>query len=329
MRIKRAFSELSKILPYAAFIAACALFFGDVSQLKLTAYYLTVVVLSVLVVHVGRKFMYPTLSIEEHCRAALEGKNTASALVVGIFLFFQAFVSALVVLCVSGFRFMCLLLGVFLLTASPAQATISKNAQELLPVLAGVIDAQWRACPEPWVLAGKVEQESAWKMRAELKTTREYGFGLAQITIAYNPDGSERFNNFDQALRVTMMSKTITWAKRFDPGFQFTYAVLTDRSNFSTASKFFDDRESRMAGMLVSYNAGPGRLVQRKAEAIRRGIDPPRTWFNGLERIHPAGENRILYGRPLWVAINEYPSIIMHTRSPKYREPITELLRSM
>ncbi|MCE5333770.1 MAG: hypothetical protein LLG06_04190 [Desulfobacteraceae bacterium] len=215
-----------------------------------------------------------------------------------------------------------------LLLAAPCLAAppITTQARELLPLLASVIRTQWPECPQPWVLAGKIEQESAWKVKAQLKTSREYGFGLGQITIAYNADGTERFNNFTSALRVTMMAKTITWEKRFDPKFQLTYSVLTDRSNFALVSSFFDDGESRMAGMLVSYNAGPGRIVQRKAEAVRRGIRVPRTWFDGLENIHPRSEKKLIYGRPLYVAVNEYPKLILHTRSPKYREAMTRLL---
>lgn len=219
--------------------------------------------------------------------------------------------------------FICLLLTV------PASASdkISSQARDLLPLLASVITSQWPACPQPWVIAGKIEQESNWKTEAELKTSREYGFGLGQVTIAYNADGTERFNNFTRALRVTMMGKTITWAKRFDPRFQLTYSVLSDRSNFAAAGKFFDDDESKTAGMLVAYNAGLGAIMRRKAVAIQLGMTPPRKWFGGLSEIHARCEERLLYGVPLYKRINEYPRLILHVRSPKYKAPMLDLLR--
>jgi membrane-bound lytic murein transglycosylase MltF len=34
----------------------------------------------------------------------------------------------------------------------------------------------------------------------------------------------------------------------------------------------------------ASYNAGPGRLRQLRAEAKRRGLDP-NVWFNNVERV--------------------------------------------
>jgi len=220
-------------------------------------------------------------------------------------------------------------LFICLLLAAPASASdrISPQARELLPLLASVIKTQWPACPQPWVIAGKIEQESNFKVRAQLKTSREYGFGLGQITIAYNADGTERFNNFIEALRVTMMGDKITWAKRFDPNFQLTYTVLSDRSNFAAVSTFFDDDGSRIAGMLVAYNAGLGGIVRRKAAAIQRGMTPPRKWFGGLESIHARSEERRLYGRPLYERINEYPVLILRVRSPKYKAPMLELLR--
>lgn len=216
-------------------------------------------------------------------------------------------------------RFLLACIALSMLAAPALAAPVPHQAMELLPVLARAIRNQWPACPQPWILAGKIEQESGWRVRAELKTSREYGFGLGQITIAYNKDGTERFNNFVSALKVTMMKNQITWERRFDPEFQLTYVVLSSRGNYSLAQGFFDDDESATAGMLVAYNAGPGRLVQRKAEAVRRGIDPPRAWYGGLENIHSRAEERILYGKPLWKRVNEYPRLIMFVRAPKYR----------
>lgn len=94
--------ELFKVSPFAFFVIFTAVWFGDASQLKLTIYYLATVTFSVLVFHVGRKCMYPTLSIEDHCRHAKKFNNIASAIIVAAFFGFQAFMSWLVVSCLTA-----------------------------------------------------------------------------------------------------------------------------------------------------------------------------------------------------------------------------------
>ncbi|MCE5333769.1 MAG: hypothetical protein LLG06_04185 [Desulfobacteraceae bacterium] len=96
----RSAKELYKVFPFVVFILLNAVYLGDASQLKLALYYLTVITLTVLVFHVGRKFMYPTVSIEAHCRKALDEGNAASAMIVITFLGFQAAMSWLTVLCI-------------------------------------------------------------------------------------------------------------------------------------------------------------------------------------------------------------------------------------
>lgn len=191
-----------------------------------------------------------------------------------------------------------------LLVTTVGAESIPKRAQPWLPVLDAAIDTAWPKCPMPWIPPAQVEQESSWKQKAELKTSREYGFGFTQITI------TNRFNNFVEAKRVTKMN--IPWEDRFDAKFQFTYLAKMNKSNFEISKKFFDDDTSCMKGMLICYNAGSGTLFHRRA------ISKARTWDGGLANVHAVYEERLLYGRPLWKARNEYPQLIFH-KSQKYK----------
>jgi membrane-bound lytic murein transglycosylase MltF len=93
--------------------------------------------------------------------------------------------------------------------------------------------------------------------------------------------------------------------------------VITDRSIFHQVSRLFGDDDSRWRGALVSYNAGYGTILQRRALAIRKGV-PHDRWTGGLDQVALGYESKHLYGRPLAQMRNEYPRLICDVRAPKY-----------
>lgn len=212
-------------------------------------------------------------------------------------------------------------------TAQDVRTYIPQQAVNLLPVLQHEVDADWPAAPEPWTLAGQIEQESCitlkhpkcWNPHAELKTSREYGFGLGQTTIAYNADGSVRFNNFEI---LKAQHKELTgwhWVDRYSAQYQLQAFVLMSRDGFNRVQKAATPHE-RWAFALAGYNGGAaGVLKERLLCQNTVGCDPSR-WWNNVEktstksRLTPPG-----YGASPYTINRAYPLMVLDVRRDKYR----------
>lgn len=212
-----------------------------------------------------------------------------------------------------------LILAGTILTATAGNATsLTERAAKHLPALKGAVSEHWPDAPLRHTMAGQVEQESTWKERATLKTSRELGRGLVQLTIAYHKDGTERFNAYRDAARIRALRG---WDWETDPynvRYQLTYLVLTDKANYRQMQglRFVDATETFKAA-LVCYNAGPGRVLNRRALALAKGI-PHDRWTGGLDRAYSSKEAVMLYGRPLYEAVNHYPQVVFK-KAEKYR----------
>lgn len=199
-------------------------------------------------------------------------------------------------------------LTALLLLATVAHAGPVERARTLLPAFERTLDRHWPQAPMTHIMCGQVEQESSWKPTAELKTSREYGFGLGQITI------TSRFNNFETARQISSL-KNWKWEERFDPECQLTFLVFTDQANYNRLESMFDTSSDTWAASLVAYNAGMGTVLQRRRAAP---ASLKRRWFGGLELVILKSETGELYGRNLWKVRNEYPTKVFN-KADKYR----------
>lgn len=187
----------------------------------------------------------------------------------------------------------------------------------------------WSDAPAPWTLAGLIEQESCvslksprcWNPRAELKTYREYGFGFGQITIAYNADRSERFNEFAELRRKYASLAGWQWAQRYDPSFQLTAVVEMTHALWRQVPPAATE-DDRWAFTDSSYNGGLGSLLQdRRVCASSIGCDPQR-WFGNIEThsLKSRAPQRA-YGGQSWFSINRgHVRQVLKQRRDKYRQ---------
>ncbi len=280
--------------------------FGDEAAQRITIYNLSTIALILLLVDLITDCregwgIFPTLDIDSAIKRAMGEPLSASLVWLGA----------------VGLIITILVLAVPRMSVG---AEIPVQARQYLPTLTAAIDSQWPRVPLRHIPAGQVEQESSWKQHATLRTSRELGRGLTQLTIAYDSKGHERFNAYKDAVRVKALS---SWDWRKDPynaRYQLMYLVVTDRGNYSIVRPYMNSDAEAMKAALVCYNAGEGRWLSRRAMAKTMGL-PSDRWTGGLENAHGQKENAKLYGRPLWQAVNEYPRVIF-ARAEKYRNQV-------
>jgi len=206
---------------------------------------------------------------------------------------------------------------------------IPANARLYLPVLVAEQQAHWSDLTAPSVLAAQVEQETCislkhprcWSPRAELRTSREQGVGLSQITRTWRPDGSLRFDSLAE-LRAQFPRQLAGWGwdlpTLHDPAYQIRALILMDRRNWLTIQGAASDTD-RMAMTLASYNGGlRGLAADRAMCAGTAGCDPG-VWAGHVERTcTKATVAATGYGRSFCDINREYPRNILGPRRAKY-----------
>ncbi len=203
---------------------------------------------------------------------------------------------------------------------------LPKLAYTYLPVLKADIDnldfpTQYKAS-----MAGQVEQESCiflksklcWNPHVELRTSRETGVGVGQLTIAYNKNGSVRFNAFSDAVRQYKQLHGWTWVDRFNPKMQFLALILKDKTSFEYM-RFAANYYERIAMALVGYNGGIGSVLKDRQLCLHiSGCDASK-WFGNIE-LHSTKSRKAMsgYGQSPFQISREYPINILKIRMLKY-----------
>jgi len=194
------------------------------------------------------------------------------------------------------------------------------NALIYMPVLVEEVRQHWPDFYPVHYLAGQVEQETCpslkskicWSPKAELKTSREYGFGLGQLTV------TSRFNNFEAARKLHPSLADWKWEERFDARKQLRTMVLMNR-NLYRSIKNTHSEYCRIAMMFSAYNGGLGGLRQdRKLCAAQDDCDPGK-WFGHVEKYSFRAKTKVQgYGKSFFEINREYVRNILCLRSEKY-----------
>lgn len=155
--------------------------------------------------------------------------------------------------------------------------------------------------------------------KSQLKTAREEGAGLGQITKAFRPDGSIRFDKLDEMRRTYREElHELSWKTIYDrPDLQVRAIIILSRENHRRLISVKDDYE-RWSMTNLAYNGGIGAVNQaRTACGLAKGCDPDVYWGH-VERYNPKS-TKPLYGDRSAKDINQYHTRhIMRDLLPRY-----------
>ena len=198
----------------------------------------------------------------------------------------------------------------------------------VLALLCGLLPQFWPAHPMPSAMPAQVEQETCdprasqkWKCfnpKAELKTSREYGFGLGQLTV------TPAFNNFNVVTRQYPALRNWQWAQRYQPREQLIALLSMDRTAYSACANLMGTPYDSLACTFASYNGGLGGFRSDRRVCANTAGCNPRIWFGNVE--HTSAKAKVPasgYGQSFFQINRAYVRSVLVVRRGKYVEPMT------
>jgi len=182
--------------------------------------------------------------------------------------------------------------------------------------------------PKAAYLASLIEHESCislthskcWNSKSRLKSAREEGAGLGQITRAFKPDGSIRFDALsDLKHKYNKELSELNWQVVYDrPDLQIRALALMMRDNYQYFSKYVQDKQEAYAFADAAYNGGAGGVDhERRACKLASWCDPNK-WFDNVEKLCLKSKVA-LYGNRSACDINRHHvRDVLLNRSAKY-----------
>ena len=204
----------------------------------------------------------------------------------------------------------------------PAQASqflpmLGEQARELAPAIPahyfGALIEHESGCP--------AIKRMCWQPTARLKTSREEGAGLSQLTRAYKADGTLRFDSLHEARKLDPRGlNELRWDNVYQrPDLQMRVMVLMTRQNWNRVSAMTADPTLRLQLTDLAYNAGLGRsLNDRRACGLTAGCDVHK-WAGHIERTCTASRAPIYGTRSACDISRHHVADVVGTRMGKYK----------
>ena len=203
---------------------------------------------------------------------------------------------------------------------------IPTAANQYLPTVKQEQILNWKDHPIPAQLPALIEHESCislthsrcWSPTSKLKTQREEGAGLGQITRAYTIDGKLRFDALEEIKNKHVSLNEFTWENVYSrPDLQIRAVILKSKDNYNTLSVVTNPVE-RLQFSDAAYNGGLGGVQnERRACQLKSGCNP-QVWKDNVEMVCLKSK-KPLYGNRSACDINRYHVVdVTKTRTQKY-----------
>lgn len=205
---------------------------------------------------------------------------------------------------------------------------VPEKAKEYIPLLKKEIDKTLPDFKEPYYFGGLIEQESCvsltssrcWDPKSRLKTSREEGAGLGQLTRAYNSNGTLRFDSLkDIRLKYMNDLRDLTWKNiYYRPDLQIKSLLLLWNENYSKLYNITGPK-NRIMFADAAYNGGlRGVYNDQRLCSLTKGCNY-QYWFGNVEKTCTKSK-RILYGNKNACDINrEHVYNVIKIRMDKYK----------
>lgn len=206
---------------------------------------------------------------------------------------------------------------------------IPPQAHQHLPTLSAQVREVMPGFHAPHYFGALIEHESGcpsiksmcWNAKARLKSQREEGAGLGQITRAYREDGSLRFDALAETRKLDPRGlNELRWDNVYErPDLQMRVMVVMTRQNWNRAGKLTSDPHYQLQLTDLSYNAGFGRVLNdMRACSLQAGCNP-QVWHGNVEKTCTAS-TRPLYGtRSACDISRHHVHDVVDVRMPKYK----------
>ena len=214
-------------------------------------------------------------------------------------------------------------------SSQPVETFIPERAKEHLPTLSAQVKDVWPTMSTPNYFAALIEHESCislkhsrcWAPTSRLKSDREEGAGLGQLTRAFNADGSTRFDALADSRRLDPRGlNELRWETVYQrPDLQMRVIVLMTRDSYNRLVKLVPDHLPRLAMADAAYNGGMGGLLNERRACGMKADCNPNLWFGNVEHTC-LKSTKPLYGNRSACDINRHHvHDVLLTRMPKYQ----------